>query len=75
MVFTGWNLSVNHVIIPLPWIVQAPRLFTSQIKLGDIQQSVGRSERSGSVVVLPEFLRRVRRLPGVDHPALRSGHR
>ncbi|HNM84532.1 MAG: ABC transporter ATP-binding protein/permease [Mycobacterium sp.] len=41
MVFTGWNLSVNHVIIPLPWIVQAPRLFTGQIKLGDIQQSVG----------------------------------
>ncbi len=41
MVFTGWNLSVNHIIIPLPWILQAPRLFTGQIQIGDIQQSVG----------------------------------
>lgn len=41
MVFTGWNYSVNHIIIPLPWIVQAPRFFAGQIKLGDIQQSVG----------------------------------
>jgi vitamin B12/bleomycin/antimicrobial peptide transport system ATP-binding/permease protein len=41
MVFTGWNLVASHVIIPLPWIVQGPRLFTGQIQIGDIQQSVG----------------------------------
>lgn len=40
MVFTGWNLSVNHVIIPLPWLLQAPRLFTGQIQLGTVIQSV-----------------------------------
>jgi vitamin B12/bleomycin/antimicrobial peptide transport system ATP-binding/permease protein len=40
MVFTGWNLSVSHVIIPLPWLLQAPRLFTGQIQLGTVIQSV-----------------------------------
>ena len=40
MVFTGWNLSVSHIIIPLPWLLQAPRLFTGQIQLGTVIQSV-----------------------------------
>ena len=40
MVFTGWNLSMNHIIIPLPWLLQAPRLFTGQIQLGTVIQSV-----------------------------------
>ena len=40
IVFTGWNLSMNHIIIPLPWVLQAPRLFAGQIKLGDVIQSV-----------------------------------
>jgi putative ATP-binding cassette transporter len=40
MVFTGWNLSVSHIIIPLPWILQARRLFAGQITLGDVTQSV-----------------------------------
>ena len=40
MVFTGWNLSMNHIIIPLPWLLQAPRLFAGQIKFGDVTQSV-----------------------------------
>ena len=40
MVFTGWNLSVSHIIIPLPWMLQAPRLFTGQIQLGAVTQSV-----------------------------------
>ncbi len=40
MVFTGWNLSMSHIIIPLPWMLQAPRLFASQIQLGAVIQSV-----------------------------------
>ncbi len=40
MIFTGWNLSMSHIIIPLPWALQAPRLFTGQIQLGAVNQSV-----------------------------------
>jgi putative ATP-binding cassette transporter len=38
--FTGWNLSVSQAIVPLPWLVQAGRLFSGQIKFGDVTQSV-----------------------------------
>ncbi|MDT5014601.1 MAG: vitamin B12/bleomycin/antimicrobial peptide transport system ATP-binding/permease protein, partial [Mycobacterium sp.] len=38
--FTGWNLSMNHIIIPLPWLLQAQRLFDGQIQFGDVTQSV-----------------------------------
>jgi vitamin B12/bleomycin/antimicrobial peptide transport system ATP-binding/permease protein len=37
--FTGWNLSMSQAIDPLPFIVQAPRLFAREISLGDIFQS------------------------------------
>ncbi len=37
--FTGWNLAVSQAINPLPWLVQAPRLFSAQITLGDVSQS------------------------------------
>ena len=40
MGLVGWNLSVNHIIIPVPWLMQAPRLFADQIKFGDVTQSV-----------------------------------
>ncbi|MGV0745824.1 ABC transporter ATP-binding protein/permease [Mycolicibacterium sp. XJ870] len=40
MVFTGWNLSMSHIIIPLPWMLQAPRLFAGEIQLGAVNQSV-----------------------------------
>ena len=40
IVFTGWNLSVSHIIIPLPWVLQARRLFNGQIQLGAVTQSV-----------------------------------
>ena len=40
MGLVGWNLSVNHIIIPVPWLMQAPRLFAGQIKFGDVTQSV-----------------------------------
>jgi vitamin B12/bleomycin/antimicrobial peptide transport system ATP-binding/permease protein len=39
VLFTGWNLSMSQAIDPLPFIVQAPRLFARQISLGDIFQS------------------------------------
>ncbi|MBV9092151.1 MAG: ABC transporter ATP-binding protein/permease [Mycobacteriaceae bacterium] len=37
--FLGWNLSMSQAINPLPWIVQAPRLFSGAIRLGDVTQS------------------------------------
>ncbi|ORV62430.1 ABC transporter ATP-binding protein/permease [Mycobacterium fragae] len=38
--FTGWNYSASQAIVPLPWLLQAPRLFNRQIKFGDVTQSV-----------------------------------
>ena len=35
----GWNFSVTEAIVPLPFLVQAPRLFAGTIKLGDVMQS------------------------------------
>jgi putative ATP-binding cassette transporter len=37
--FEGWNWSMTQAIVPLPWIVQAPRLFAHQIKFGDVVQT------------------------------------
>lgn len=37
--FNGWNLTVSQLINPLPWIIQAPRLFSGEIKLGDVSQT------------------------------------
>ena len=37
--FLGWNTAVSQAITPLPFIVQAPRLFAGAIKLGDVMQS------------------------------------
>ncbi len=37
--FTGWNLSVSQTIVPLPWVIQAPRLFSGQIMFGDVTQT------------------------------------
>jgi putative ATP-binding cassette transporter len=39
VLFTGWNLSVGQAINPLPWLVQAQRLFAQQISFGDVWQS------------------------------------
>ncbi|HEU0192411.1 MAG TPA: ABC transporter ATP-binding protein/permease [Mycobacterium sp.] len=39
--FSGWNLSVSQAIVPLPWVIQAPRLFSGQIALGDVTQTAG----------------------------------
>lgn len=37
--FLGWNVTVTQAINPLPFIVQAPRLFAGSIKLGGVTQS------------------------------------
>jgi vitamin B12/bleomycin/antimicrobial peptide transport system ATP-binding/permease protein len=37
--FLGWNLVASQAINPLPFIVQAPRLFAGAIRLGDVMQS------------------------------------
>jgi len=35
----GWNQTFGLITDPLPLIVQAPRLFSGQLMLGDVQQS------------------------------------
>jgi vitamin B12/bleomycin/antimicrobial peptide transport system ATP-binding/permease protein len=37
--FLGWNLSVSQSIVPLPWLIQAPRMFGGDITLGDVTQT------------------------------------
>lgn len=39
MLFLGWNVSVSQAINPLPYLVQAQRLFAHQISFGDVMQS------------------------------------
>lgn len=39
VLFLGFNLSVSQAINPLPYIVQAQRLFSQQISFGDVMQS------------------------------------
>jgi putative ATP-binding cassette transporter len=35
----GWNYSATEAVYPIPLVVQAPRLFSGAIKLGDLRQS------------------------------------
>jgi putative ATP-binding cassette transporter len=37
--FLGWNIAMSQIIEPLPLVIQAPRLFAAEIKLGDVTQS------------------------------------
>jgi len=39
MLFVGWNFSMSQAINPLPYIVQAQRLFGGQLSLGGVMQS------------------------------------
>ena len=39
IIFNGWNWSVTQIIVPLPWIIQAPRLFAGKIDFGDVTQT------------------------------------
>lgn len=43
--FTGWNLGVSQAINPLPYVVQAPRLFAQQISFGAVIQSATAFDR------------------------------
>ncbi len=35
----GFNVSMSQAIVPLPWVLQAPRLFAGKIRLGDVTQT------------------------------------
>jgi putative ATP-binding cassette transporter len=37
--FYGWNLSISQIIVPLPYLLQFPRFFAGEIKLGAMSQS------------------------------------
>jgi putative ATP-binding cassette transporter len=39
IIWGGWNFSVSQAIVPLPWVLQAPRLFAGRIDFGDVGQS------------------------------------
>ncbi|TFV57390.1 ABC transporter ATP-binding protein/permease [Mycobacterium sp. PS03-16] len=39
LLFVGWNVSMSQAINPLPFIVQAQRLFAGQITFGAVMQS------------------------------------
>jgi vitamin B12/bleomycin/antimicrobial peptide transport system ATP-binding/permease protein len=54
--FLGWNLVISQAINPLPFVVQAQRLFAQQISLGDVMQS---SSAFGSIHDGLSFFRNV----------------
>jgi putative ATP-binding cassette transporter len=39
MRFYGWNLSISQIIVPLPYLLQFPRFYAGDIKLGAMSQS------------------------------------
>jgi putative ATP-binding cassette transporter len=39
MGFYGWNLSLSQIIVPLPYLLQFPRFYAGEIKLGDMSQT------------------------------------
>src|SRR6195256_4343332 len=39
MRFSGWNLSISQIIVPLPYLLQFPRFYAGEIKLGAMSQS------------------------------------
>jgi putative ATP-binding cassette transporter len=39
IVWGGWNFTVTQAIVPLPWVIQAPRLFAGRIDFGDVGQT------------------------------------
>jgi vitamin B12/bleomycin/antimicrobial peptide transport system ATP-binding/permease protein len=52
--FEGFNLSVSQVAVVFPLILQAPRFFSGQIKLGDVMQT---SQAFGQVQDALSFFR------------------
>ncbi|MFT4395187.1 ABC transporter ATP-binding protein/permease [Gordonia lacunae] len=39
LAFVGWNFSITQLSVVFPYLVQAPRFFDGQIKLGDVSQT------------------------------------
>jgi putative ATP-binding cassette transporter len=39
MGFNGWNLTMSQIIVVVPYLLQFPRFFSGQIKLGGMTQS------------------------------------
>ena len=39
ILYFGWNVSVTQTMVPLPWLIQAPRLFAGRIGLGGVAQT------------------------------------
>ena len=39
IMYFGWNVSVTQTMVPLPWLIQAPRLFAGRIGLGGVAQT------------------------------------
>ena len=39
ILLNGWNWSMSQLIVPLPWVIQAPRLFAGKIALGGVTQT------------------------------------
>lgn len=37
--FVGFNMASNQIVDPLPTLIQAPRLFSGELTLGDVNQS------------------------------------
>ena len=37
--YFGWNVSITQTMVPLPWLIQAPRLFAGKIGLGSVAQT------------------------------------
>ena len=37
--YTGWNWVITQAMVPLPWLIQAPRLFAGKIGLGGVAQT------------------------------------
>ena len=73
--FNGWNWSMSQVIVPLPYVLQFPRFVAGEIRLGDHPIGVGVQQHPGRIVLLPQRVRPLRRLPGGDHPAPWPGRR
>ena len=67
--FTGWNLTVSQAINPLPYVVQAPRLFAREISFGDVIQSATAFVTiHNGLSFFRGRLRRVCELPGCGDP-------
>ena len=67
---------MSQIIVPLPWLMQAPRLFAGEIKLGDVTQT---ASAFGSIQDGLSFFRNAydtfAGYRAVDHPSARPGDR